>query len=747
MDAPIDAHAAEQAVLAVLGGEPVPAVAIRHDVSEAALVAAVGVYRDAGAAAMLRLTEPREWQQAMLASPDGHGLTPAGFAQLSGELEQATADGTINGYHFLRKDGGLRLRVAPDSDRARQELARILDSLLARGDIAGWARGVYEPETYAFGGPAAMALAHRLFCADSRAALAAAGRTRHSTTGPRETAVLLASTLLRSAGLDWYEQGDVWAVIASHRPAPVLPPPERLSEAQAGMRRLLTVNAAISPAVQAEPGWPARLEAFVTAGRALADLARSGDLQRGLRAVLAHHLIFAFNRAGLSASEQAALSYLAKEVVMQPSSAPTRSPSADTDNLAAMNTSAAPTTTDDEPTRLRAELTAKLRDKGAVRTEPVASAVSTIPRHLFVPGAELAEAYADAQVFTKHARTGEALSAASQPSIVAMMLEQLGARPGDKVLEAGAGTGYNAALMGHLVGPHGHITTLDVDDDLVESARDHLAAAGVDNVTVLLRDGALGHPSGAPYDRIIATVGAGDVPDAWLDQLTPDGLLLVPLRIRGGVSRSIAFVRDGDFWQAISSEMCTFMPLRGGIADDPRQVIPLTPDGQVTIHTYRDQHADSAALAAVLEQPEHEIYTGVLFRKGDPWEWTNLYLTCALSGGLVRMPMAGPTLESGQLRPQFPWGAMAAVDDDSIAYLTLRAGQDEAGPYWEGGVIGHGPRGAQLAGEVAEHLQEWGRDYREVHPTIRLARNNNRELLTGQFVIDKAATRLAISWT
>lgn len=110
------------------------------------------------------------------------------------------------------------------------------------------------------------------------------------------------------------------------------------------------------------------------------------------------------------------------------------------------------------------------------------------------------------------------------------------------------------------------------------------------------------------------------------------------------------------------------------------------------------------------------------------------------------MPQSGPAVESGQLRPQFPWGAMAAVDQDSLAYLTLRTGEDETGQYWEAGAIGHGPRGGELAAHVAEELRVWGRDHRSAHPAIRLTQNGNRETLSGQFTIDKTCTRLAISW-
>jgi protein-L-isoaspartate(D-aspartate) O-methyltransferase len=86
--------------------------------------------------------------------------------------------------------------------------------------------------------------------------------------------------------------------------------------------------------------------------------------------------------------------------------------------------------------------------------------------------------------------------------------------PGQRVLEIGAGTGYNAALMAHIVGGSGEVVTVDIERDLVDAARDHLEAAGFGRVRVVLGDGGDGHPGGAPYDRIILTVGAWDVAPA-----------------------------------------------------------------------------------------------------------------------------------------------------------------------------------------------------------------------------------------
>ena len=129
--------------------------------------------------------------------------------------------------------------------------------------------------------------------------------------------------------------------------------------------------------------------------------------------------------------------------------------------------------------------------------------------------------------------TPETLSTVSQPAAVAMMLEGFDVRPGMKVLEIGAGSGYNAALLALLAGETGHIVTVDIEDFLVEKARCNLAATGFEHVEVVHGDGAFGHPPGAPYDRIVATVGLPDIPGAWAGQLEPNGKIVVPLHLAG----------------------------------------------------------------------------------------------------------------------------------------------------------------------------------------------------------------------
>jgi SAM-dependent methyltransferase len=116
---------------------------------------------------------------------------------------------------------------------------------------------------------------------------------------------------------------------------------------------------------------------------------------------------------------------------------------------------------------------------------------------------------------------GMPVSECEQPAIVAVMLEQLGLEPGQRVLEIGAGTGQTAALMAHIVGESGQVITLDIEPDLVSSAREHLAAAGLARVQVVCADGAYGLPEAAPFDRIILTVGSPDITTAWREQLRP----------------------------------------------------------------------------------------------------------------------------------------------------------------------------------------------------------------------------------
>lgn len=216
---------------------------------------------------------------------------------------------------------------------------------------------------------------------------------------------------------------------------------------------------------------------------------------------------------------------------------------------------------------LRARLVAALENGGWIRSPAVRDAFLATPRELFLP--DLAEregleaVYRDEAIVTKRSRRGMPLSSSSQPAIMALMLEQLELAEGMRVLEVGAGTGWNAALLACLVGPTGTVTTIDVDAELAKGARRGLRAAGR-RVRVVVKDGRDGLADGAPYDRIVVTASAGAIPLAWCDQLVPDGRLQVPIVLSSTGTQAIPLLRRAGErrMRSVSALAGGFMPLR-----------------------------------------------------------------------------------------------------------------------------------------------------------------------------------------
>ncbi|KKD06494.1 methyltransferase, FxLD system [Streptomyces sp. WM6386] len=690
---------------------------------------------------------PDRWQQHNITFVDRETALRTIAERLGPTLIEAEADGQLTGWWFMNKQPWPLRYLA---DKPSPAIESLLSDLIGDGVAVSCLPCVYEPETNVFGGPEATDAAHELFHSDSRHLLTYQPSPMHL--GRRETAVLLASAMMRAAGLDWFEQGDVWAKVAALRPATAPQPPEQATELAPAMQKLMTTDAHSL----CRPGGPLHsheewVTSFERAGATLADLAGRGALTRGLRAVIAHHVIFHANRAGLLRDDQSALSHIAREVVMGTSDH-TKSPTegtADADSVSAVNTDTITTPTADAE-RLRNALVDQLRADGHARTPAVETALRTVPRHVFVPDASLEDAYANAPVHIKYDTDGTSISCASQPGVVALMLDQLDAQPGERILELGAGTGYNAGLLAHLVGESGHVTTLDVDDDLVEGARAHLAAAGITNVEAVTRDGALGYAEAAPYDRIIATVGAHGVPHAWLQQLAQGGRLLVPQRLKGTVSRSIAYEQRDGRWVSLGSEMNTFMPLRRGIADDDRRVIPLSTDGAVRLQAPAGLGIDADALAGVLDQPRAEEWTGMTVRAMESPEWMELFVTCSLPSGLIRMLF--PQSAKGTLLTEDPYpSSTAVVDKGAVTYLARRVSKEktpEGDRLWEFGVIGHGPGSDELAAKVADTIRTWDRDYRDREATfeIQSLEAPESERRPGLFALDTPLNRIVVDW-
>lgn len=261
-----------------------------------------------------------------------------------------------------------------------------------------------------------------------------------------------------------------------------------------------------------------------------------------------------------------------------------------------------------EAAALREAMVAELRKLEVIRSDAVARAVGAVPRHVFAPGEPLERCYAAKTILqTKRDERGVPISMISAADIQAMMLEQAQLVPGMRVLEIGSG-GYNAALIAELVGDTGQVTTVDIDAEVIDRTRRCLDAAGYDRVHAVVADAADGVPAHAPYDCIIATTSAWDVPPAWTDQLAEGGRLVVPLRMRG-MTRSVVFERDGNRLVSTGYELCSFVPMQG-VASPEEQRISLDRD-QVGLRLDADQPVDVERLREALFQPSLEAWSSV----------------------------------------------------------------------------------------------------------------------------------------
>ncbi len=161
----------------------------------------------------------------------------------------------------------------------------------------------------------------------------------------------------------------------------------------------------------------------------------------------------------------------------------------------------------------------QLRRRG-IRDEAVLEAFHDVPRHCFVPEPERARAYEDRPLPIGKGQT------ISQPYVVALMLEQLGVRPRQRVLEIGVGSGYQTALLEAM---GADVVGIERVAELADRARDLLRELGFGSAEVVVGDGTLGCPDRAPYDRIICAAGAPEVPPAWIEQLAEQGRMLLPV--------------------------------------------------------------------------------------------------------------------------------------------------------------------------------------------------------------------------
>ncbi len=173
----------------------------------------------------------------------------------------------------------------------------------------------------------------------------------------------------------------------------------------------------------------------------------------------------------------------------------------------------------------RKQMVRRYTRAGYIKTDSMAKAVLRVPREEFMGPSYADYAYVD-QPFPI---PGDGRQTISAPYMYPVFYEPLGLKPGDRLLEIGAGSGYGAALAWELVGPTGLVVSIEINDTTYRFARENLKRTGYDNVILLLGDGSLGHADEAPYDAICITAACPEIPDPLLDQLSAPGRLMAPV--------------------------------------------------------------------------------------------------------------------------------------------------------------------------------------------------------------------------
>ncbi|MDQ2995634.1 MAG: protein-L-isoaspartate O-methyltransferase, partial [Chloroflexota bacterium] len=212
---------------------------------------------------------------------------------------------------------------------------------------------------------------------------------------------------------------------------------------------------------------------------------------------------------------------------------------------------------------------------------PTQQAYSATLRHLFVPryrvwGAHnwqtvtddnlaehIATLYSDRPLILFGDDDDNIPSTISQPSFVLRMLDMLQIEPGQTIFELGAGSGWNAALMGRLVGLGGHVYSIEIIPEVARRAAETIESVGIGNVSIINADGGAGYLPGAPYDRAIFTAGAYDLPHHFYDQMKDDGLLVIVIKNEGGGDNLFLLRKRADHFESLLALPCGFVQLTG----------------------------------------------------------------------------------------------------------------------------------------------------------------------------------------
>jgi protein-L-isoaspartate(D-aspartate) O-methyltransferase len=362
---------------------------------------------------------------------------------------------------------------------------------------------------------------------------------------------------------------------------------------------------------------------------------------------------------------------------------------------------------------MRDAMTDKLIRLEQITSPAIEAAFRMVPRHAFArPGTPLEDCYHGDIVRNKKDADGVTLSSISAAWLQARMIAQAGIGPGSRVLEIGT-TGYNAAVIAEITGRGGHVVTIDIDPEVTSWAATALEATGYgDQVTVVTGDGEHGAPGHGPFDAIIATVGAWDIPPSWITQLALDsGTLVVPLRMNG-VTRSIGFRKHDGHLASTSAHTCGFVPMQGiGARPETFFKVPALGGGHIMLRFEDGAPAEAPLPDDVLASEPAAAWSGLTIPDMTPW--SDIYLWLAgFAPGFCRLDQAGdPQLAGGGPVMKTGWHPFAIARNGTLSYLTVRDLPDGSGA--EFGALAYGHDATQAATTLVGHLRAWdarGRD-------------------------------------
>ena len=306
---------------------------------------------------------------------------------------------------------------------------------------------------------------------------------------------------------------------------------------------------------------------------------------------------------------------------------------------------------------LRGLMVDQLKKRGLELEPAIEAAFRTVPREEFLPGIPLEGVYSGDAVITKHDDEGRPISSSSEVGIMIAMARLLDVAPGQRILEIGAGTGYNAAVLAQLVGERGAITTMDIDPEVAAEAREHLTLAGFGHVAVITGDGWEGNARNAPYDRIEVTASVADLSPTWFAQLVDGGKIVLPLVLTAGMQTVIGLRKQGTELVSTNVVPGGFMRLRGPSGAEHRT------------HSFDGLNVELAEGVA-----EADDVLGALLREpprvtvAPPLDWEGLALLALVHGNVT---------VTGKGRPGF---AVGIFDRDGGLALAELAQSSIAGP-------------------------------------------------------------------